>query len=286
VKRKSSPTPTPRPDLDKEQLLLSQAKITKTFGSDWTAGFLAQYLYDDQVFDASSSESIFEILPVKSHDAQFGPLLTRNLPWHSTIELRFTAEREIFEQPLDSYWQYGPRVTFAKKYGNHSEASLSYAFNYRVYDTREELNLDFTPLTDSFLRFDQHEFEAAVDHSWDEERRWRTRLKFLFQINEDNGNDFFSFYKYRLSGRAGYFRKDWQATIEGKILHYDYWIQPVRDGNAVRQTWEYVASAHVEKAVWKKVKIFVEAEHDTVNSDCLFEQYHANTVFSGFDWEF
>ena len=91
---------------------------------------------------------------------------------------------------------------------------------------------------------------------------------------------------YRVIERFGYYGKDWQATIEGKILYYDYQKQPVPEGTAVRQLWEYDAGLHLEKTVWKQLKIFADYEYGTVSSNFPLEEYEANTVMGGVDWEF
>lgn len=274
------------PDVEKEQLLLAQAKISQTFFENWTVGLVGQYLYADQVFDATSAEQIPAILPVKSQNIQFAPSIARDLPWDTTLELNFTPERQIFQEPLDSYWEMGPQLLFTKKYGNRSEATLSYTYDDRQYDTRHPLTLQFSPLTNSVLRFQQHEFEASVNHSWDRARHWRTRTKMLFELSQDNGVGFYDFSRYRLTQRFGYYAKTWRATVEGKFLHYDYDVQPVPGTGQIRSLSEYVVTFHAEKTLWKKLSVFLESEYDKVESNYAIEQYDANTIMTGIDWEF
>ena len=273
-------------DLDKEQLVLGQAKITQQLAGVWSIAGLAQYLYADQVFDASATEQLFETLPVKSHNIQLAPILTRNLPWNSELELKLTAERQLFNKPLDDYWEFGPELTYTKKYGNRSTASLSYTYDHRLYDTRNALRLDRVPLLDIPLRFDQHEFEFMVNHSWDQDRHWRIRFRALFERNEDSGAGFYDYNRYRLMQRFGYWGKDWQASVEGKVLHYDYDDQPVLGSSNVRRIWEYVFTFHLEKTVWKNLKVFADNEYEVVNSNYRLEEYTVNTVSAGVDWEF
>lgn len=273
-------------EVPNEDLVLTQGKISQELSPNWTIGGLAQYLYADQVFDASATEQIFETLPVKSHNVELAPLLTRALPWNSELELKFTGERQIFNQPLDSYWSYGPQLTFTKKYGNRSSVALSYRYEHRLYDTRHPLTLDRQFIDTLPLRFDLHEIELAVTHSFDKERHWRNRLRLLYGMNADNAVGFFDYRRYRAIDRFGYYAKTWQATIEGKVLYYDYLQQPVPDGSEVRQLWEYTAGAHAEKIIWKKLKIFADYEYDTVKSNFQFEKYNVNTFMGGVDWEF
>jgi hypothetical protein len=272
--------------LDKEQLLLAQARVTQDVSYDWAFGGLVQYLYADQVFDASATEQLFETLPVKSHNLQIAPIIKRSLPWNSELELRLSAERQFFNEPLDDYWEAGPELTWTRNYGNRSSASLSYTYDHRMYDTRLPLSLEREPIGEGNLQLSQHEFEFALNHSWDKERHWRTRVKALVEFNDDNGAGFYDYTRYRLSGRIGYWGSDWHATLEGRLLHYDYERQPIFNGTAVRQVWEYVAAFHIEKTIWKKLKVFADNEFETVRSNYAFEEYKVNTVLAGVDWEF
>ena len=273
-------------EIEKEQLLLTQAKLEKPIGDDWVASATLQYLYADQVYDASATELILETLPVKSHNVQFSPGITRNLPWNSALELKFTLERQYFNEPLDDYWEYGPQLAFTKKYGNRSEASLSYTFDQREYDQRREVDLDFFAVEGTSLAYEQHEFEFDLNHSWDEERRWRSRLRFVFELNDDNATGFYDYNRYRLSKRFGYYAENWQATVEGKILHYDYDRQPVFEGTGIRSTWEYVLAGHVHKRIWKQMNIFADTEYDIAESNYALEEYTVWTLMGGIDWEF
>ncbi|HTG45679.1 MAG TPA: hypothetical protein VK633_14245 [Verrucomicrobiae bacterium] len=273
-------------EVEKEQLILSQAKFTQEISSEWALGGLAQYLYADQVFDASATEQFIQALKVKSHNIQFAPFVTRSLPGKMELELKFTGERQLFNEPLDDYWEIGPQLTWTKQYGHRSSAALSYTYDDRRYDTRRQLDLAFQPVENSSLRFDQHEFEGVINHSWDARRRWRSRARFLFEVNQDNGSGYYDYYRYRFSQRFGYYSKSWQATVEGKVLHYDYQRQPVPGTAELRQVWEYVAGLHLEKTIWNQLKIFADTEHEIVKSNYQVEEYWVNTLMGGVDWEF
>ncbi len=273
-------------EIEKEQLLLTQAKLEKALSADWTASAALQYMYVDQVYDASATEQILETLPVKGHNIQFSPALARTLPWNSTLEFKINIERQYFNDPLDDYWETGPQLTFTKDYGHKSEASLSYSFDRRAYDERLDRDLNFDPVPDSSLEYLQHEFEFSLNHSWDANRRWRSRLRTLMEINDDGSTGFYDYYRYRISKRFGYYGENWQATIEGKVLHYDYSVQPVFEGEGIRSTWEYVVSGHVEKTVWKKLTLFADIEHEIAVSNYPLEEYTVTTIMGGVDWEF
>ncbi|HEX7863222.1 MAG TPA: hypothetical protein VF773_23035 [Verrucomicrobiae bacterium] len=277
-------------EVEKEQLALFQTKYEQPIGDDWFWSATAQYLYVDQVFDASATEQVLETLPVKSHNYQLSPAIGRNLPWNSKLELKLVPERQHFNQPLDDYWEFGPQLTWTKLYGHKSELTAAYTFDHRLYDTRGQMDFEgsngIMEIEDTSLRYQQHELELGVNHSWGEDRKWRSRARFLFEINDDNGTGYYDFKRYRLSKRFGYYGADWQATIEGRILHYDYDVQPVEGTDEIRSTWEYVIAGHAEKRIWRKLSIFADFEYENVDSNYALEVYDVTTVFGGVDWEF
>jgi len=272
--------------IDKEQNLIAQAKLDWIFQPDWETGITFNYSYLNAIFDASATEDIFETLLVKSHRISAAPYISRDLPWNSTLELEFNIERQFFNLPLDDYWEFGPHLTWKKRYGHHSEFDLSYSYHQRPYDTRTELTLGFDPVPNTSLQYTQHELEATLNHSWDEHRYWRTRSRAGAVLNQDNGTGFFDYTRYRLSQRVGYYRKTWQATLEGKVLDYDYARQTVFGTGEVRNLWEYVIGFHAEKNLLKKLKVFADTEHEWVKSNNSIEEYQVNTYMAGVDWEF
>jgi len=272
--------------IDHEQSLVTQAKVDWDFKPDWQTGLSLTYSYLNAVFDASATEDIFETLLVKSHRISLAPYISRDLPWNSTLEFQFNIERQFFNEPLDDYWEYSPQVSWKKRYGNRSDVTLSYTLHDRPYDTREALTLQFERIPNTTVEYLQHELESTWNHSWDTNRYWRTRTRLGVVFNQDNGDGFFDYTRYRFSERFGYYRKKWQAVIEGKVLYYDYARQVVFGTSDVRQFWEYVVGVRAERNLLRKLKVFLESEHEWLNSNVPIDEYQVNTVMTGVDWEF
>lgn len=274
-------------EVEKEQLLLSQVRGARLFAKDWKVGGEFLYYYMDQVIDASATETILESLQVKSHSLIASPFISRKLPQKGELLLEVHFERQIFEQPLDDYWEMGPEITFVKEYGNRSEATLSYGYRERSYDTRRQVDLDLFPIPDTSLEFTQHEAEMGLNHSWNESRSVRSRLRFSFERNEDNGSGFFDYNRYRVSKRLSYVKSDWEASVEGKFLLYDYSHQPIPTGEeGERERTEYLLNFRIEKTFWESLTVFVESEHEWSLSNIVLDEYQVNTYSAGIDWEF
>jgi len=90
---------------------------------------------------------------------------SRALPGRARLEIKLTLERQLFNEPLDDYWEGGPQLSFAKTYGHKSEFAMSYTYDHRTYDERQRYNLDSSSIPGTHLRFDQHEFEGALHHA-------------------------------------------------------------------------------------------------------------------------
>lgn len=274
------------PRIGGEQLVLSQMKFEVPFAERWKWGAVVQYVYANQVMDASSTEELLRTLQVRSHNLQWSPLVSRQLPWQWKIEARFHIERQWFNEPLDDYWELTPQVVLSRPYGHRSELSLSYQADQRAYDTRGQIGRDRRSLPGSSLRFEQHETELALNHVWDQARRWRTRSRFLFEVNQDNGPGYYDYRRYRWAQRFGYYTKNWQATVEGKVLHHAYEWQPVPGRDEPRQNWDYSLGVQFEKTLWRSLRLVAESEHETVHSNYELEEYVANTITAGLEWEF
>ena len=273
-------------ELDKEQLAIAQARLEKPFAEVWKSGASFQYFYIDQVFDASATEDIFFPLPVQAHRLGLSPFVSRQFPRGYSLELQFNVDRQLYNQPLDDFWEYGPKLSLEKKYGHRSTANISYALQQRDYDTRPAFDSAFSPVPGSSLRYLQHELESSLNHSWDKQRRWRSRVRLGFEYNLDNGSGYFDYRRYRVSNRFGYYQASWNASLEGKYLQYDYLRQPAGDGNSIRALREYIVSARLEKNLLKNLKIYAESEHEWARSNFQLEEYQVNTILAGVDWEF
>ena len=272
--------------VDSEQLLLTHLQLSRELGENWEMGTELEYYYIDQVVDVSATEAIFESLPVKSHSLVAAPFISRTLPRDMEVKLEFEVTRQFYNEPLDDYWELGPELTFSKEYGHRSEVSLLYGFRERNYDTRRHFGLDFISIPDTELKFHQHDTELTLSHNWNEERRWRSRLRLGFELNEDNGRGFFDYRKYRLAKRFSYVGETWEASLEGRILWYDYLIQPVVTGGDTRERTEYMVNFRLQKRFIDKLLWFFESEHEWSRSNILVDQYQVNTLMSGVDWEF
>ena len=273
--------------INKEQLGTGQIDFKRDLSANWQAGVVLQYVYLDQVLDVSITENISQAIPVRAHSLSGAPYLAVQLPWDMRLETRFEIERQFIKLPLDDFWEAGPEITVTKRYGNRSDLFASYAFHERAYDNRRQFSLDFETIPDTSLKFYKHILEAGVKHYWDADRRWRTTVKGAYERTEENGSGFYDYDKIRASIQGAYVQDSWEARLQGRVTHYQFDRQPVEFGNSTalgRTEWN--VNAQLRRNLWKTLAVFVESDHEWVESNFNIDSYHANTVMAGAEFEF
>jgi hypothetical protein len=272
--------------VNKEQALIAVAQVKKTFAENWRVGLEAQYLYQDQIVDASTTETNQTVL-AQGNGFNVRPTIRRDFSKNTWLELGLGVNRQYFKAPLDDYWEGGPKLTLGHEYGNRSEWTLSYDLNRRAYDNREQLTKDGIPIAQSSLEFNRNEFDLAVRNNWDPKRRWRTTTKLGFELNEDNGSGYFDYRRYYVAQQLRFQTSTWELQGRIKFNYYDYTIQTVSDTNtATRNRTGVILNLRGERQVTKAIRLYGAFEHERVISNRTIDQYRVNVVSGGLDWEF
>jgi hypothetical protein len=271
----------------KERMVLALAQGKLELGARLQGGLTAQYLYLDQVFDVSVTETNTEPLLLVGHQLALRPMLRGKLPQHGWVEVEALVQRQWFAAPVDDYWESGPKITLGRDYGHRSTVSLGYQFGWRVHDTRTPLELDGTPLPGEELEFHQHNVELALRHNWDERRRWRTVTRLTFQLNEDNGPGYFDYRLYKAAHQLRYVAPNWELKGQVRVSRYDFVNQPVSSADPARREKTLVAAGlRAERKVTKHLTLFADYEHEQSLSNRSTDEYRVHRVSAGVDWQF
>lgn len=267
------------PSVDREDFVLTSADLKRKLGEAWKAGVRAQYLYNDQVFDASVTEGVPVTVPAKLHQFSGSPSVVWNMPGKRRLDLSFEILRAHFEgNELDSSWQAGPKLVFGQGYGRRSEFTATAQWHDRVYDHRR------APDRTDALHFQQPLLELGVRHYWDEGREWSSRGRAGVDWLYDNGSGFYDYRRWRLSHELAFTRQRFEAKLEAKYLHYEYASQISLEGNVRRRT-ELDFGARVEERLIKRLKLFAEYEYEWVMDADVTDRYQAQVVSAGLDWQ-
>lgn len=264
--------------VDKEQLFIASMDLKRSIGERWKAGTTAQYIYNDQMFDASVTEGIPVRVQSKMHRIAVTPEVNFEFAGNRRVEVSALGARQLFEQPLDDYWEAGSQVLFAQKYGHGSEVGVSFIWGNRGYDTREQ------PGGVGSLHFIQKEVEVGVRHYWDAEKVWYSRGRTGFEANTDNGDGFYDYHKWRLSHDLTFTRGRFEGMLLSKLLYYEYASQTVASGDARYRT-EITLGVRLRQGITKSLSVFADYEYERVWGNEVTDRYVANTIMGGLEWE-
>lgn len=275
------------PGVDKEQSFVAVSKIEQEFAAHWKAALGLDYFYQNQVFDVSATEADLTTVQLQAHTIRATPSIERKLGRVYHLKLELPVNRQYLREPLDDYWEAGPKLAFQRDYGRRSMLWVSYEFEERWYDDRHETDREGFSIPGTSLRFDQHEIELGNRHYWDEKRRWRTDSKFAVEFNRDNGSGFFDYDRYQFSQQFRYTAPKWMVRAQGKVSYYDYSIQRASaDRSETREFTTVAVTLRGERTLIKSLKLFAEYNFEQALSNRALHEYEANSVFGGIDWEF
>jgi hypothetical protein len=271
------------PSVDSEQQVVAVAEVTRDLGRDWKSALGMNYLYQNQVFDLSTTyTNSTAIGQIVGHTLT--PRWKVRKEWRPFwAEAEFIGTRQILESPLDSYWQLGPRLAVGRSLGPRSEISLAYQCSWLDYDSREQLDAAGQSITNTSLALQTHLVEIAWTQSWDNKRRWQTTTRAGFEANHDNGSGFFDYRHYRLAQELRYRTDKWEAKARARVSYYDYLTQPVSADDPSKRHRTLVAlSLLAERKLARHLKIFAGCTWERSLSNVSFDDYQASVVTGGF----
>ena len=271
------------PDVDNEQTALAAAQLSKDFGHGWESTLSLNYLYQNQVFDYSANyysnqSSVGKIL---GHTLMPRWALRKNLGafW---IEGEASGTRQWLDEPLDSYWQIGPRAVAGYGWGRGSELAVSYQYARLDYDNREQVDVQGAAVTNTVLALNTHLAELCLTHYLDEKRHWQTGTAFGYEVSLDNGWGFYDYDNYRLSQQVRYRDQNWEITARARVSHYQYAIQTVSDTDTELRYKTMVSfGLRVERKLAKHLKAHASYSWDRSLSNLEFDDYQASVIAGG-----
>lgn len=266
--------------VEKEQMFLTSFDVKREVAERWKLGLNALYLYYDQVFDASVTEGLPLRIQAKYHKISLGPTARLDLENKRRLEFRSNGSRNLFDAPLDDYWQADNRVLFGQGIGERSEITFSVELSFRDYDSRRHSTI---PNGDT-LKYQIIDGDVTFRHYWDEPEHWRSRVRAGFGYNDDNGDGFYNYRKYRVGHELSFASGKFEAILDAKLLHYRYARDVFSGWDRLRRT-EVVASVRVEQGLTKHLKLFAEVTQEWAFSSDSFERYKATTAWGGLDWQ-
>jgi len=272
---------------DREQTAMVFSQYRYSPSADWRVGANVQYLFMDQILDASLTEGEFGVIQVQGHSVGARPVVR----WKAADKLWIGAEgvfnRQFFRQPLDDYWETGSKLTFGFEYGHKSELGLGVEWAKRDYDTRLAPDRTGVAMAGQGLQFDQWKSDLTHRHHWDADRHWRTQTRIGLEQTRDNGAGYYDYDKLLAAEAIRWQNGRWLAEASGRISDFRYRAQTIsQDPGRLKERILLVAKGRVEYSLSSHWKTYAEAEHEISDSNEPSDNYHMTTVHAGLGVEF
>ncbi|MGB0579183.1 MAG: hypothetical protein ACPGVU_05720 [Limisphaerales bacterium] len=268
-------------EVDKEQTGLLMGEYKKRYESGWDLGLTAQYIYQSQVLDLSTDQSIPFALNVQGHTYLGGLTARRYLTGRYWVDLRLEANRQDFAGPIDDYWDYSPRLELAKWWGKNHVA-LSYQFNDRPYDNRAEPDAIGGSIPGTELEFNVHRWQLEWKQNWGSNRVWRTTTRLRRELHFDNGSGFFKYRRWRVGEQIRYRKGDWTLRGQFDWSTYNYPNQTALAGLPLRRRRnDWTFKLRIDRQFNKHCTGYVSYDHEISDSNQFASSYRATVVHAG-----
>ncbi|HAM70977.1 MAG TPA: hypothetical protein DCM86_04970 [Verrucomicrobiales bacterium] len=273
--------------VDHERFASANAEASYDLGRDWRLSLAGRYGYQDQVTDASITDTNLASFPVQSHTFELRPSARVGLRPGWWMELGAMVTRQRYLQgELDDYWEFGPRVQVGHEYGHRSELTAEVAVASRAYDERVRFTAAGDPLPGEPLTYRIPSVTLQARHFWDTARHWRTLTKLTAEKVEDNGSGFFSYERLGLVQQVRYRTARWEIKGQVQLTRYRYARQRDDAGTAPRERDLVRGNLHVERSLGRYLNVHGDYECERSFSNTQIDSYLANTVSLGLGVEF
>jgi hypothetical protein len=275
------------PEVDKDQTLLAAAQWKGSLSPGWQAGVDLQYFFLHQILDASLTENDMGTVLAKGHNLALKPSVRWSLMPGRFVEFELKWSRQVYDEPLDDYWEGGPRLTLGVEYGHRSELTLSYQSDWRPYLDRPAVDLGGNALSGTTLETHQDIAEVVWRHHWDARRRWRTVTRAGAIWQRDNASGYHDYRRLIVSQQVRYACGDWEFRLQGRVWHQLYDNQTLGEEDPrLRDRTLASAEGSIERSVSRRLTLFASYRHERSLSNARLDEYKVNVLESGLRFEF
>jgi hypothetical protein len=271
---------------DNEYTAFVHGQLDYDWSDTWRTSVGAQYFYQDQILDVSASETNRESVRAVGNTLSLRPGARMALSGPFSLALEAPVTRQLFQAPLDDYWEAGAKLAAGYNYGHDSEVSLSYGPSWEFYDTEPARDPAGAVIPGSHRERFFQETRLSWRHYWDEPKHWRTTATLGARLNQETGG-YWDYTRWSAGARLIYRAKPWELSGEGRVAQYAYENQTVSATDlSLRRRTECTAEAQVRRGLGKHFTLVGTYAYEEVFSNDPLETYTVNTVSLALEWEF
>ncbi len=272
--------------VDKEQFFISQASWRHELGSGWSVGTAVQHVFVNQVVDLSSEDLGLGISRAAGHGLTLRPSVRYEFGrWW--LEVEGDATRQLYDEPLDDYWEFVPKLTAGLRLAHGSTLAVSLAHTWRPFDDSPLLTPSRELLPGTNTRIQSDRLELRWRQNWDAAKVWSTTLRGFGVLTRDNGLGFFDYHRYGVAATAQWAPERWKFSATARASRYDYDEQLIApDEASTRVREELSAEVRAELSLRKNVRLFAGYELEFSQGNVSPDNFTAHTGQAGVEWEF
>lgn len=282
------------PGASKEQTFLTHASLRKPLANQWTVSLKALHLYADQVFDASyevDTASTLEVglgtIQAQGHHLALTPALRRDFGPGFWGELSTPIIRQYYRAPISSFWEGGPKLTVGWSYRTNSSVEILLSAMRRPYDDRFQISRIGAANPNLSLTTDDLKAEVAWRHTWDAESRWQSVARLFYVHRVENGSGWFDMDRLGTILSGSYRISKWTFRGTARWLTFDFPLQRASPFDlATRTRDELEFDGRIEYRLHEKWLLNVAYQNEHIRSNVPLDDYRANTVSAGIEFEF
>jgi hypothetical protein len=272
--------------VDKEQLFYGLVQLGRDWDATWHVDAGLEYFYQDQVVDVSATETNIQPSRIKGHTFTGRTRLKRALG-EGWLQLELAGTRQLFEELVDDYWEFAPRLEWTWPVRRELELSFGYQYVADWYDEDPALTSGGEPIAGSRREASRHELFMSARQYFGSDRRWRAILRLSGRINEDTTGEYYDYVRPQVSLRVRYRKSDWEVEGGLRFNHYDYGVQTVAVGDPeLRRRSEVYGDVRVQRRVGRRLHLVAEYNYEQTFANRSLEAYTVNTVSGGVIFEF
>ncbi len=271
--------------VDSESFVLAMIEYRYHLRDNWWIGLGSEYLYIDQLLDLSADDD-FNIVQATGHSFGVLPSIEKKLAGDWIVSLDVPWRRQYYKDPLDDYTEAAPELMLSYKTGQYSQLRLKANLEYRGYDSRTIHGALSPHQSSDILNFERLGFDLRYRHYLDHSRKWRSTTVLGFLNNKDNGDGYYNYDRFTAKQELLYKANSLQIRSGIGLSNYHYANQKDDEQNQLRRKRVVRAEIRASYDVRDSLKVFSAYSFERSLSNSSYDNYRANNVSFGMEWEF
>lgn len=272
---------------DRESTVLTQSQYVLQRPSGLSLGASVQYLYLDQAYDVSITDTDSTQTRLRLHQVELRPFVKQPLSESRELQFDVPVRRAFFGDSTDDYTEPGVKVQLIQRLPAEGRLTGSYEFAWRFANKREQRDKAGIALPGTTAEWFGNEVALDWQQKWGSKKRFQTTTRGAVKYFFDDGQGYEDFTRYKIFEKLSYTFEGWELYAKVSMSWYRY---PGQTGdppdNSDRTRRDFTTEVSVERKITDRVKLFVTHESDDAESNRNADDQRDQIVRIGTDVAF